>query len=117
NAGGKGNGEGDKWIANPYLPEGSAEPFPFDIKVHLESGIALKEVSSPSHPVQVKYASQSSADVVLDRPAGGATGNRDFILRYRLAGDRIETGMLLMPGERENFFVTLIEPPQRPTAD
>src|SRR5439155_1389502 len=53
----------DKWIANPYLPEGSAEPFQYDISAHLETGIALKELSSPSHKIAVNYLAQNSADV------------------------------------------------------
>jgi Ca-activated chloride channel homolog len=101
----------DGWISNPYLTEGTAEPYKFDIQVHLETGIALKELASPSHKVAVKYASSSSVDVALDQAGGG---NKDFVLRYRLAGDRIETGLLLFPGEKENFFALMMEPPRRP---
>jgi Ca-activated chloride channel family protein len=112
--GGGADADKDKWIANPYLPEGSAEPFPFDVKVHLESGIALKEVASPSHAVSVKYASPGSADVALEHSGGG---DKDYVLRYRLAGDRIEAGTLLFGDGRESFFLTMIEPPRRPTAE
>ncbi len=103
----------DKWIASPYLTEGKAEPYRFGIKVHVESGIPLKELSSPSHSISVNYLSKSSAEVSLAQPGGG---NKDFVLRYRLAGDRVETGLLLWQGEKEGFFVLLVEPPQRPTA-
>jgi Ca-activated chloride channel family protein len=108
----------DKWISNPHLPAGTPEPYRFDIRVHLESGIPVKELSSPSHQVQVTYASTTSADVKLAVPGGG---NRDFVLRYRLAGDKIETGALLWEGEggggrKENFFALMMEPPRRPTA-
>jgi Ca-activated chloride channel family protein len=41
-----------------------------------------------------------------------AGNNRDFILHYRLAGDRIETGLMLFRGESENFFLALVEPPK-----
>jgi Ca-activated chloride channel family protein len=40
-------------------------------------------------------------------------GNRDFVLRYRLEGDRVETGLLLYRGETESFFLLLVEPPVR----
>ncbi len=108
----------DRWIANPHLPAGAPEPYRFDVRVHLESGIPIKEVASPSHQVQVSYASQTSADVRLAVPGGG---NRDFVLRYRLSGDKIETGALLWEGEggggrHEGFFALMMEPPRRPTA-
>src|SRR4051812_43130383 len=34
----------DKWISNPYLTEGKPEPYKFDLRVHVETGIALKEI-------------------------------------------------------------------------
>ncbi|MGC4120950.1 MAG: VWA domain-containing protein [Myxococcales bacterium] len=104
----------DKWIANPYLKEGEKEPYRFDISVHLETGIPVKELVSPSHKVVVNYLSKTSADVRLQESGGG---NKDYVLRYRLAGDKIESGVLLWKGEKgENFFLAMLEPPQRPTA-
>jgi len=108
----------DQWMANPHLPAGTPEPYKFDIKVHLETGIAIKELSSPSHQIAATYAGPARADVRLAMPGGG---NRDFVLRYRLSGDKIESGLLLWEGEggggrRENFFALMMEPPRRPTA-
>jgi Ca-activated chloride channel family protein len=81
----------DKWMANPHLSEGKPEPYAWDLKVHLQTGIGLKEVSSPSHKIAVNYSGPSTADIKIDQPGGG---NKDFVLRYRLAGDKIETGLL-----------------------
>ncbi len=39
-------------------------------------------------------------------------GNRDFVLRYRLAGDEIASGLLLYPGADENFFLLMVQPPR-----
>ena len=113
------NPKTDQWMANPHLSEGKAEPYAWDIKVHLQTGIGLKDVSSPSHKIAVKYAGPSTADVTLDQTGGG---NKDFVLRYRLAGDKIETGLLQfeepaagLPYSAEKFFALLVEPPKRPT--
>jgi Ca-activated chloride channel family protein len=103
----------DKWMANPHLPAGAPSLTKFGIDVHLETGVALKEVSSPSHGIDVAYASATIADVKLrDQNAG----NRDFVLRYRLAGDEIESGLLLSPRgpDGEGYFALMMEPPQRP---
>ena len=113
------NPKTDQWMANPHLSEGNAEPYAWDVKVHLQTGIGLKDVSSPSHKIAVKYAGPSTADVTLDQTGGG---NKDFVLRYRLAGDKIETGLLQfeepaagLPYSAEKFFALLVEPPKRPT--
>lgn len=102
----------DKWAAAPYTTEGKGETYKWDIKVHIETGIALKEIASPSHKVIVKKLNDASADVVLDQAGGG---NKDFVLQYRLAGNKIESGVLLWQGQDENFFVVMMEPPRRPT--
>jgi Ca-activated chloride channel family protein len=113
------NPKTDQWMANPHLSAGEKEPYGFDIKVHMQTGIALKEVSSPSHKIAVNYPSATTADVRLDQPGGG---NKDFVLRYRLAGDKIETGLLLfqepsagLNHASESFFALLMEPPRRPS--
>ena len=48
-------------------------------------------------------------------PISGNGGNRDFILRYQLAGAGIESGLLLFEDEKEKFFLAMIEPPKRVT--
>ena len=113
------NPKTDQWMANPHLSEGKQEPYTWDVKVHLQSGIGLKEVSSPSHKIAVSYAGPSTADIKLDQSGGG---NKDFVLRYRLAGDKIETGLLQfeepaagLGRPAEKFFALLVEPPKRPT--
>jgi Ca-activated chloride channel family protein len=109
----------DQWMANPHLSEGKQEPYTWDVNVHLQSGIGLKEVSSPSHKIAVNYAGPSTADIKLDQSGGG---NKDFVLRYRLAGDKIETGLLQfeepatsLGRPAEKFFALMVEPPKRPT--
>jgi Ca-activated chloride channel family protein len=44
-------------------------------------------------------------------------GNRDFSLRYRLAGDQIASGLILYQGQDENFFLYMAQPPQRVATD
>ena len=104
------NPKTDRWLANPYLRKGRAVPYRFGIKVHLESPIGIKSLVSPSHQVDVKFASKTSADVTLKSQA---QGNRDFVVRYRLASNRIETGILAYEHQGEKFFLAMVEPPKR----
>lgn len=111
--GGGADPKADGWVGNPYAPKGSAAPYRFGFQAHLESAIGLKEVSSPSHRLDVAYRSPTSADVTL---AGEPAGDKDVVLRWRLAGDRIESGVLLAPAEgegRDGWFLAMIEPPAR----
>jgi Ca-activated chloride channel family protein len=61
--------------------------------------------------VNIAYDGKSHATIRLD-PADKAGGNRDFILRYRLEGGQIASGLLLYQGEQENFFLLMMQPPK-----
>jgi len=101
----------ERWVKNPYLHQGEAPPFSYDLQVEVNSAIPLTKLTSPSHDIQVKYAGPSSAKISLKDPA--SAGAKDFVLRYALAGDRIHSGLLLYPGKDENFFLMMLEPPAR----
>ena len=80
------------------------------------SSISLwNAASGPVAPhVKGPCAATSTAGITLDA-SEGTGGNRDFILRYRLDGARIQSGLLLFEGEKENFFLLMMEPPKRVT--
>jgi Ca-activated chloride channel family protein len=114
--GGGADPKADGWVANPYLPKGSAAPYRFGFRAHVESAIGIKEITSPSHRLDVSYASATSAEVRL---AGTPAGDKDLVLRWRLAGDRIESGVLLSPpeaGGQDGWFLATVEPPARVAA-
>ncbi len=46
-------------------------------------------------------------------PSEKSGGNRDFILKYRLAGGKVQSGLLLYEGEKENFFLLMVQPPKQ----
>ena len=106
----QGAAAGEKWVATPHLPAGVPSPSAFEIKVTLDTPVPVKEIASRSHEVRIERGDGGPATVTL---APGVAGNdRDFLLDYRLAGDRVEAGLMLFRGESENFFLALVEPPK-----
>jgi len=99
------------WISTPYLKSGQANKSGFSMKVSVTTPTGVKDIVSPSHEVEVKNVSEAETRVALADSARAAN-NRDFVLDYRLAGDTIQTGMLLSRGEKENFFLAMVEPPK-----
>ena len=104
--------ESDKWVKNPYRHEGEAPPYTFDLKADLAAGLPIQEITCSTHKTNLQYDGPSHAAIQLD-PAEKTGGNRDFILRYRLEGGQIESGLLLYQGEQENFFLLMMQPPKR----
>jgi Ca-activated chloride channel homolog len=102
----------DAWVQNPYLRQGEPPASTFGFRATISSGMPLKDVGSPSHELKVDYVDQQRARISLP-DAGQAAGNRDVVLRYRLADDRIETGVLLGTSGDEHFFLCMVEPPRR----
>ncbi len=117
---GSGSQANATWVAQPYLPQGKNTPTSaaapaFDIHVTLNTPIGVKEVRSSSHTIS-STTEQGGATVVGLNPTAAPTNNRDFILDYRLAGDKIESGVMLYKGKDENFFLAMVEPPKAPPA-
>ena len=102
----------EHWVENPYLHQGQAPTYAFDIKVVIAAGLPIRDVACASHHVKTDYNGPTLANVTLD-PAEKHGGNRDYILRYRLDGERIQSGLLLHEGDRENFFLLMMQPPRR----
>ena len=103
------------WVSQPYLPAAQASSAAFDIKLKLATPIGIKEVRSSSHSIDVKKDGDERASVTL-RPNDKPVNNRDFILDYRLASDRIESGVMLYQSQGENFFLAMVEPPKQVAA-
>ncbi len=104
--------ESEKWVHNPYLHEREMPNYKFDINVNITTGLAIQEVSSDSHKVNINYEGRSAVFVKLDESEKYG-GNRDYVLKYRLAGEQTESGLLLNKGEKENFFLLMMQPPAR----
>jgi Ca-activated chloride channel homolog len=105
----------NQFVKTPYLRSGEAPAHAFDINVTLAAGMKIHAIESPSHTIASKLdASAMNATIALGPQQ---TGNKDFVLRYRLAGDDIGSGLLLFPGQKENFFLMMVQPPRRPALE
>jgi len=104
------------WVANPFLQEGVESPTTFEIQVALNAGLPLQKVTCDTHPVRIDYRDKTSVRIGLDG-SDPNSGNGDFVLRYRLAGQKVATGLLLHEDEKtgENFFLLTVQPPNRVT--
>ncbi len=105
--------QSQSWIQQPYLQAEQAPPYAFDLQISLNGGLPIRRLRSPTHEITAKYQQLSKVDIQLD-PQEASAGNRDFILEYQLLGRQIEEGVLLWEGEKENFFLTLVQPPKAP---
>jgi Ca-activated chloride channel homolog len=107
---------GDEFVRAPYTHQGEAPRSAFHLAGVVSTGVPIQELASPSHQLVFRAAGQGRAEMML-ADSEQWSGNRDFVLRYRLAGQTISSGLLLHQGRDENFFLLMAEPPQAVTPD
>ena len=106
-------GGSSSFPATPHLKEGEAPSSSFAMTVRFASPLPVGELRSPSHGIEVAGEGTPQAEVTVNDTV---SHNRDFILHYRLAGERTATGLTLFQGDGpdgggENFFLAVVEPP------
>jgi Ca-activated chloride channel family protein len=104
------------WAKTAHLRENEKPTSDLSISVKIAAGVPIQDLNSTSHRILPQWHDATFAELTLDN-TDPAQGNRDFILRYGLAGDQIESGLLLFEGEDENFFLYMAQPPQRVVTD
>jgi Ca-activated chloride channel family protein len=108
------------WIANPYAADGADESNPAqpetDIRVHLASPIPVRNLQSAQHKIVSHWKDDKEAEIGLD-PSEKQAGNRDFILRFHLQGDRIASGLMTANVNGEDYFLLMAQPPQRVSSE
>jgi len=102
----------DTWISSPYTHEGEAALYTFNIHTCINSGLPLRDVRCASHDVNIDFNSKNNCEVILTNEALNE-GNKDYVLQYRLQGNKIESGLMAYEGEEENFFMLTIQPPEK----
>lgn len=83
------------------------------IAVNLKAGVPIKGVTSATHAITTTGdETQTERKVTLTNDR--TIDNRDFVLRYDLAGDTIKAGFLVHKDAQGGTFSLLIEPPDSP---
>lgn len=98
-------------ISPPVVPEGMRAGHDISIELDLNSGVPILGVDSETHETEVELLDQTRARIQLkDRVT---IPNKDFVLKYRVAGESINDAVLTHRTERGGFFTLILQPPQR----
>src|SRR6266446_2961159 len=97
------------------VPEGMRAGHDVSIDVALDAGVPIDVLDSKTHDVSVERPDERRAIVRLKDQA--AIPNKDFILRYDVAGKKIEDALLTHATDKGGFFTLILQPPDRVTAE
>ena len=84
------------------------------LEVALDAGLIIDKIDSKTHPTDIQRPDAHSARLRLKDEA--TIPNKDFILRYDVAGQAIQDALLTHHSDKGGFFTLTLQPPDRVTA-
>jgi len=101
---------------NPkYAPPSVRAGHDLSLRVEIDAGVPLQALTSKSHEIVADRSGSNRAVVVLKQL--NTIPNKDFILRYGVAGVQMTDAVLTHRDTRGGFFSLILQPPARVTAE
>ena len=102
-------------ITPPVTPEGTRAGHDISLEVDLDAGVPIQAIRSKLHAVDIERPGESKAHVGLKNKS--EIPNRDFVLKYAVAGEDIGDAIMTHAGGRGGFFTLILQPPERVEPD
>jgi Ca-activated chloride channel family protein len=93
------------------LPGGMRSGHDISLEINLDAGLLVDNIESKTHAIDIERPDPRSARLRLRENA--TIPNKDFILRYDVAGQAIQDALLTHQGEKGSFFTLILQPPER----
>jgi Ca-activated chloride channel family protein len=100
-------------ITPPVTPPGTRAGHDISLQVALDAGLPLDSIQCTTHEVVLERPSAHQAEVRLRDEA--TIPNKDFILRWDVAGRKIADAVLTHRAARGGYFTLILQPPERVT--
>src|SRR6267378_3496483 len=97
------------------VAEGMRAGHDISLDVTLDAGVTIDVLNAKTHEVDVERQDDRRALVRLKDEA--TIPNKDFVLRYDVAGKKIEDALLLHSSDKGGFFTLILQPPERVTSE
>jgi len=94
-------------------PEGMRAGHDISLDIALDAGVSIDGLASKSHDVEIERADNRRAHLRLKDLA--TIPNKDFILHYDVAGQKMQDALLTHSGNNGGYFTLILQPPERVT--
>jgi Ca-activated chloride channel family protein len=92
-----------------FLAPGERSGHDIALKVDLDAGMEIQELVCKTH--RIEQTAKGPGHTIVTLSPSDTVPNKDFVLRYRLAGDAIQSSMLTHHDERGGYFTLMLQPP------
>ncbi len=96
-------------------PAGMRAGHDVSLDVTLDAGVPIDSLASKTHDVSIERSGDHQAHVTLKDEA--TIPNKDFILKYDVAGARISDAVMTHANGTGGFFTLILQPPERVTVE
>jgi len=93
-----------------YLKPGERSGHDIALSVAIDAGVPIEEIACASHVVTTQHEGPGKATVALN--ALDTIPNKDFVLRYKVAGGTVKSNLLVHRDERGGTFTLMLYPPE-----
>src|ERR1041385_5426323 len=101
-------------ITPRMVPDGMRSGHDISLEVALDAGLIIDIIDSKTHPTDIPRPDAHSARLRLKD--NETIPNKDFVLRYDVAGQAIQDALLTHRSDKGGFFTLILQPPERVTA-
>lgn len=96
------------------VPEGMRAGHDISFDLTLDAGVTIDALSAKTHEVDIERPDDHRALIHLKNLT--TIPNKDFILRYDVAGKKMQDALLTHHGDKGGFFTLILQPPERVAA-
>jgi len=98
-------------ITPKMIPPGLRSGHDVSLDIQLDAGLLIDALDSKTHPIDIERPDGRSAHIRLKEAA--TIPNKDFVLRYDVAGGSIQDAILTHRSDKGGFFTMILQPPDR----
>jgi Ca-activated chloride channel family protein len=101
---------------NPkYAPPATRAGHDLSMEVIIDAGVPIDSFRSGSHEVATERTGAGKARVTLKQAS--VIPNKDFVLKYDVAGTKVQDALMTHRGSRGGYFTFILQPPERVTVE
>ena len=93
-----------------YLRPGERSGHDIALRVNVDAGVPVEEVACSTHVIKNQAVPPNKVSVTLS--SMDSIPNKDFVLRYKVAGRTVKTALLTHRDQRGGFFTLMLCPPE-----
>ena len=93
-----------------YLAPDERSGHDISLSVDIDAGVPIENIDSRNHKVSIRKLSRSKTGVALD--PSDSIPNRDFVLRYQIAGKELKPALIAQRGPTGGYFTLMLFPPR-----